>query len=131
MKIYSESTSTDVGMICNFMNINIFTDIFIHFTVTNYLTKTTLRTIAHATPLISANKFWTALQKNKHCRTVKIMSRNIHHYNYCSSLARWYKWYFFLFLPGPVNIPKGKESRHFLNYSYGQTKRSRESSLIC
>ena len=77
MKIYSESTSTDVGMICNFMNINIFTDIFIHFTVTNYLTKTTLRTIAHATPLISANKFWTALQKNKHCRTVKKICQGI------------------------------------------------------
>ena len=100
-----------------------------NYTVTNYLTKTTLRTIAHATPLVSANKFWTALQKNKHCRTVKIMSRNIHHYNYCSSLARWYKWYLFLFLPGPVNIQKGKESKEFLNYSYRQTKRSRESSL--
>ena len=29
-EIYSESNSTDVGMICNFMKFNIFADTFIH-----------------------------------------------------------------------------------------------------
>ena len=43
--------------------------------------------MVHAIPCVIALKARTTLQKNKHCSTIKMMSKNIRDYHYRSSLA--------------------------------------------